>query len=297
MGYGSYSYAAHQAITSARQKMPAQAVFARKECHPLMNPRGIKRRESNDSAGHPNTVPIIFALDVSGSMGEVPEKIARHELPTLMKTLLDAGVADPQVLFMAFQDAAGPDAPLQVGQFESTAELMDQWLTWTWLIGGGYSEYESYDLAMWFAAHKTRIDSYDERGKKGYFFMSGDEPCYPQLFASFVDTVIGEKLPGDLPLANVVADLRKMYHPFFLIPDPGRGGVAPFWRAHFGEAAMVLGAPEDVCAVAAGAIAIHEGVLPSLDALAKTLAQHMKADRIDRIRSAMKAWAKSIGKD
>ena len=26
---------------------------------------------------------------------------------------------------------------LQVGQFESTAELMDQWLTWTYLEGGG----------------------------------------------------------------------------------------------------------------------------------------------------------------
>ena len=28
-------------------------------------------------------------------------------------------------------------APLQVGQFESTAELMDQWLTWTYLEGRG----------------------------------------------------------------------------------------------------------------------------------------------------------------
>ena len=296
MGYGSYSYAAHQAITSARANLPGQAVFTRRQVHPLMSPKGVKSRESRDSEQHPNTVSIVFALDVSGSMGAVPEQIARRELPTFMKTLLDAGVADPQILFMAFQDAAGPEAPLQVGQFESTAELMDQWLTWTWLVGGGYSEFESYDLAMYFAARHTKLDSLEKRGKKGYFFMSGDEPCYPSMFASFVSEVIGDSLPSDVPLADVVADLKKTYHPFFLIPDPGRGGVAPFWKKHFGEAAIVLADPADVCAVAAGAIAISEGFVPGLDGLGASLARHgMASERIARITGAMQAWARSIG--
>lgn len=296
MGYGSYSYAAHQAITSARANLPAQQVFGARSVHPLMNPLN-KLRQSNDSENHPFTVPIIFALDVSGSMGAVPEQIARHELPTFMKTLLDAGIADPQVLFMAFQDAAGPEAPLQVGQFESAADRMDQWLTWTWLVGGGHSEFESYDLAMYFAAHHTRIDSFDKRQKKGYFFMSGDEPCYPQLFARWVESVIGDKVPSDAPLANVVADLKKKYQPFFLIPDPGRSGVLPFWKNHFGEAAMVLGDPADVCAVAAGAVALSENVVPNLDALAASLGKHgMAAARVTRIVHAMRPWAKSVGK-
>ncbi|MCL2777272.1 MAG: hypothetical protein FWD73_04645 [Polyangiaceae bacterium] len=34
---------------------------------------------------------------------------------------------------MAVGDATSDEAPLQVGQFETTAELMDQWLTWTFL--------------------------------------------------------------------------------------------------------------------------------------------------------------------
>jgi len=107
MGYGGYSYEAHQAITTARSSLPAQQVFTQRECHPLMNPRGVKFRESRDSADHPNTTSVIFALDVSGSMGTIPEQIARKELPTFMKALLDAGVTDPQVLFMAVQDCAG----------------------------------------------------------------------------------------------------------------------------------------------------------------------------------------------
>jgi hypothetical protein len=298
MGYGSYSHAAHEALTSARAALPQQQVFSRRDCHPLMNPFGVKLRESRDSRDHPLTTSIVFALDVSGSMGEIPRQMAQKELPTFMKTLLDTGVTDPQVLFMAFQDAAGPDAPLQVGQFESTAELIDQWLTWTWLIGGGYSAYESYDMAFYFAAHHTRLDSFEKRGKKGYLFMSGDEPCYTSLRRDWVATVIGDALPADPPLETVIAEVRRTYHPFFLIPDPQRGrGVHAFWRGQLGEGAIVLGAPEDTCAVAAGIVALSEDRVASLDALGASLARHgMDAHRVARVTDAMRHWATSIGK-
>jgi hypothetical protein len=164
-------------------------------------------------------------------------------------------------------------------------------------VGGGHSEYESYDLAMYFAAHHTRIDSWDKRNKKGYFFMSGDEPCYPKLFAKWVKNVVGDDIPSDVPLANVVEDLKKRYHPFFLIPDPGRAGVQPFWKTHFGEAAIVLAEPGDVCPVAAGAVAILEGVVPNLDALVGSMKKHGLDDaRVNRVAAAMRPWASSIGK-
>src|SRR3954468_11127361 len=112
MGYGSYSYEAHEAIATKRAALPAQQVFSQRKMHPLMDPKGVKFRECRDSPDHPNSIGIVFALDVSGSMGEIPEQIARKELPTFMKALGNAGVADPQVLFMAFQDCAGGVAPL-----------------------------------------------------------------------------------------------------------------------------------------------------------------------------------------
>ena len=49
MGYGSYSHEAHVAITQARQQLPQQQVFKQTKCHPLMNPHGVKFRESRDS--------------------------------------------------------------------------------------------------------------------------------------------------------------------------------------------------------------------------------------------------------
>jgi hypothetical protein len=298
MGYGGYSYEAHQASTSARSQMPAQEVFTQRSIHPLMNPLGVKFRESRDSADHPNTTSIIFALDVSGSMGEIPQQIARKELPTFMKALLDAGVTDPQVLFMALQDCAGGVSPLQVGQFESTAELMDQWLTWCWLMGGGASQYESYDLAFYFAAHHTKLDCLEKRGKKGYLFMTGDEPCYKSLKAHWVQQFIGDKLPGDVALKKVIADCAAMYHTFYLVPDPERGkGVAPYWKGFLGEQTIVLGDPEDTCAVAAGIVALAEGRTENLAAAGKKLSSGgLSKARVSRVLDAMKPWAETIGK-
>ena len=70
-------------------------------------------------------------------MGAIPQLLAKQELPNLMKLLTACGVTDPQLMFMAIGDATSDRAALQVGQFESTAELMDQWLTWSYLEGGG----------------------------------------------------------------------------------------------------------------------------------------------------------------
>src|SRR5512134_703902 len=137
MGYGSYSSDAHRAIISGRADLPVQAYFKQSSCHPLMNPKGVKVRECRDSEAHPESLGVVFALDVTGSMGDIPALLAQRELPRFMKMLDDCQVRDPQLLFCAVGDATSDGAPLQVGQFESTAELMDQWLTWSFLEGGG----------------------------------------------------------------------------------------------------------------------------------------------------------------
>ena len=158
MGYGGYSHDAHQALSNARANLPRQQVFAQTACHALMNPKGVRLRESRDSPDHPNSIGVVFALDVTGSMGKIPELLAKKELPKFMKILLDCKVADAQLLFTAVGDATSDKAPLQVGQFESTAELMDRWLTWSYLEGnGGGQNHESYELALYFLAEHTEV--------------------------------------------------------------------------------------------------------------------------------------------
>jgi hypothetical protein len=273
MGHGNYSQEAHEAILKGRAQLPAQQVFRQQECHPLMNPKGVKVRESRDSADHPESMGIVFALDVTGSMGAIPRLLATKELPKFMKVLGACQVKDPQVLFMAVGDATSDRAPLQVGQFESTAELMDQWLTWSFLeAGGGGTGQESYELALYFLSQHSEMDCFEKRRKRGYLFVTGDELPYPVLSRHVVDTVLGDRLDEDLKLEEVVAALQKTFVPFFLIPDPQRAARCERrWRDLLGDHVLVMEGSQDICYVAAGAILLCEGLVRSLGQLTGVL--------------------------
>ncbi len=88
MGYGDYSAEAHQAMIAGRTAKPLSAVFAETTCHPELDPRGVKLRESKDSAAHPESIGIVLALDVSGSMEDIPHALATRTLPQLMTAAL-----------------------------------------------------------------------------------------------------------------------------------------------------------------------------------------------------------------
>ena len=113
MGSGNYSQTAHEALLRGRASLPTEQVFRQTQCHPLMNPKGVKLRESRDGPDHPESQGIVFALDVSGSMGEIPKIMATQQLPNFMKVLMDCQIRDPQILFMAIGNATSDAAPLQ----------------------------------------------------------------------------------------------------------------------------------------------------------------------------------------
>jgi hypothetical protein len=267
-----------------------------------MDPHGVTKRESRDSEEHPNSLAIMFALDVSGSMGAIPAHLALHELPEFMKMLGACDVPDPQVLFTAFSDHEYDGRPLQVGQFETTAELMDQWLTRCSLSGGGESRpaysgntgeaRESYDLAFHFAAHHTAIDCLEKRGKKGYLFVTGDEPPYPGIRQEVVKHVIGTDVP-DAPFSQVIDEVKEKYEPFFLVPDLQRYAKtkAP-WRELLGDRVIPMQSPEDTCAVAAALVGLGEGKVSDLDALKAKLTS-ANYEHADRVIEALHGWFNS----
>lgn len=298
MGYGNYSAAAHDAIVRARADLPTQQVFQQTACHVLMNPKGVRARESRDSAEHPQSLSIVFALDVTGSMGEIPARLAKEELPHFMKLLTDCKIPDPQILFMAVGDATSDRAPLQVGQFESTAELMDQWLTWSFLEGnGGGQGTESYELALYFLATHTSMDCFEKRKKRGYLLMTGDELPYPAVSRHQVETLIGDKLDDDVPVEEIVAELQESFEPFFLVPDPDRRARCERrWRDLLGDRVVCMTSPADTCYVSAGAIGLTEGIIADVDALARRLeGAGAPRDRVHGAVNALKAYAESLG--
>lgn len=161
--------------------------------HESMNPNGVIVREARDSEVHPNTVPIILGLDVTGSMGHIPHELIKEGLPKLMGGIIQGGVPDPALLFLGIGDHECDRYPLQVGQFESGDEELDMWLTRTYIEGGGGGNAgESYLLAWYFAAFHTKTDAFDKRGQKGLLFTVGDEPGLKTLPASAIKEIMGQ---------------------------------------------------------------------------------------------------------
>ena len=294
MGHGNYSHAAHAALVSDRAQQSGNEVFAQTQCHPLMNPKGLKVRECRDSVDHPNSLGIAFALDVTGSMGDIPHLLAKQELPNFMKLLTACGVTDPQLMFMAIGDAFSDRAALQVGQFESTAQLMDQWLTWSYLEGGGGGTgEESYELAFYMAAQHTDMDNWVKRKKKGYLFLTGDELPYPAVSRHQIEALVGEKLDEDIPIEEVIAAAAETYHVFFLIPDlQRRRHCDTRWRQLLGDHTICMESPLDACNVAAAIVGLTENLIPDMASLAKILANNGVAkDHVSSTIRALESYA------
>lgn len=296
MGYGEYDLRAHEAATKARAERLPEQIFAQGQCHPTMNPYGVKVRESRDSAKHPNSVGVIFALDVSGSMGEIPVQLATKTLPSFMEGVSTV-LPDAQVMFMAVGNGHTDRAPLQVGQFESEASRIDQWLERMYLEGQGGGLCESYCLAMHFAARHTAMDCLEKRGRKGYLFLTGDEPPNDAVARSEVEGLIGDGLGADIPLAEIVEETKRSFEPFYLIPDLGRAAnVGAAWKTVFGPRAIAMHSPDDTSHVAAGLVALVERAVPNLSSLVtKYRVAGLSQERCDAVADALRPFAASIG--
>jgi hypothetical protein len=198
---------------------------------------------------------------------------------------------------MAIGDATSDHAPLQIGQFESTAALMDQWLTWSYLEGGGGGTgSESYELAFYTLAQHTDLDCMAKRNKRGYLFMTGDELPYPAVSRHQIEALMGEKLDEDIPIEEAIAAAAETYHLFFLIPDlQRRGRCEARWRELLGDQVICMESPDDTCAVAAAIVGLTEGALPGTDAVAAALkAEGISRDRVGAIVRALRPYADVI---
>lgn len=246
--------------------------------HDLMDPKGVKVREARDGTDHPDSVPIILALDVTGSMGSVVRTI-QAKLGTVMTLLIQKGyIAHPQICAFGIGDARSDTAPLQVGQFESDNRI-EQWLSeylWIERGGGGQSPpSESYALAMYFAARHTAHDAHDLRGRSGYLFMIGDEQAYP-IDPREVEKVIGDKIGEPISVRAIREEAKRLYNPFMIIPrnaaNGGDSDVEAYWVENLGREHVIM--LDDAAAVAetiATAIGLCEGTV-DLDGAATDLA-------------------------
>lgn len=213
--------------------------------HESMVPKNAKLRESNDSEAHPNSVPIIVALDVTGSMRKIPHDLIKDGLPTLMSRIIQKGVPDAALLFLAIGDHECDRYPLQVGQFESGDAELDMWLTRTYLEGGGGGNAgESYILAHYFAARHTRIDCFDKRKQKGILVTIGDEPFLKSLPTGAIHEIMGndEAVQGPIKMEDILKECQErydVYHIHVLHSDQARHSLG-VWKELLGQNCLTV---------------------------------------------------------
>lgn len=168
-------------------KASVQEVFHANKIDPVLDPYEVIR-ECCDSEEHPATIPVILALDVTGSMGTAATTCA-GKLDEIMANLY-AKVKDVEFLMMGIGDLACDEAPIQASQFESDVRIFDQTTKIYFEGGGGGNAFESYTAAWYFGLHNTKLDCW-KRGKKGIIITMGDEPMNPYLPGRALCNVLG----------------------------------------------------------------------------------------------------------
>ena len=194
-----------------------QDLYKARKLDEALDPKGVVR-ECVDSDEHPNTIPVILALDVTGSMGSALEEVSKKLNAIMTETYKK--VKDVEFLVMGIGDLAYDDAPIQAYQFESDIRIVEQLDKVYFERGGGGNQYESYTAAWYFAINQTKLDAW-KRGKKGILITLGDEPLNPYLPKEALKRVTGnETLQGDVETKELYNEVIKKYDVYhFAIND------------------------------------------------------------------------------
>jgi hypothetical protein len=269
MGSGHWSTDVYSAAATYRAAAGKSAFdysdSGARQTHPDMDPNGVFMRESRDSAEHPFSTPISVLFDVTGSMGNVP-RVLQTKLPQLLGLLTRKSYAvDPQIMFGAIGDATCDRAPLQVGQFESDNRMDEQLAKICLEGGGGGQKHESYELALYFMARHTILDSMINRGRRGYLFIIGDEMPYPRVKPREVQAVIGDTIKQPIPIEEIITELQRKYEIFYILPTAaGWGGdkqVLGRWRELLGQNVLELDDLDAVCETIALTVGLGEDAI------------------------------------
>lgn len=294
MGYSRYDVDARnaRAIKNGTAQKSLHENFTQRGLHKDMNPRNIKPRECRDSENHPFSLPIQIYLDVTGSMGSVPQELIVNGLPKMLSNLLNKGIKSPSILFGAVGDHECDMAPLQVGQFESGDEELDMWLSRTYIeSNGGGNGGESYGLAWYFAANHVVSDAWEKRNQKGYVFTIGDEPNLPRYPAdrgyvrNGLRDIMGNSYVGsgsgwsDAELIAAAKEKNHVYHIFMTHDGRTDTSWSNEWKRKIGaESVLIVGNHTEIPELIFRTILSNEGRLQKLEGDAQ-LAKLQKEDK------------------
>lgn len=210
------SYATVDSLGVVRTSATNQEMFKSRSLDPVLDPKGVTR-ECLDSEEHPNTVPVILALDCTGSMGDAAVEVAK-KLNVVM-TDLYSKIKDVEFMIMGIGDFSYDQCPLQVSQFESDIRIAEQLDKVYFEFGGGGNYYESYTAAWYFGVHHCKLDCW-KRGKRGIIITMGDERLNPYLpergRCTTFENCIGDDIQDNIETKDLYEEAIQKYDIYHL---------------------------------------------------------------------------------
>ena len=217
--FTSYSTSMGRSVSldgSLRDTYSNQDMFKAKTIDSALNPKNVIR-ECCDTEEHPNTIPVILALDVTGSMGNAAVEVAK-KLNVIMTKLYEK-VTDVEFLIMGIGDLACDRNPIQASQFESDIRIAEQLDKIYFEFGGGGNNYESYTAAWYFGSRHTKLDCLN-RGRKGIIITMGDEQLNPYLpikgRCSGLIEAMGDNLQADIETKELYTEASEKFNIYHL---------------------------------------------------------------------------------
>lgn len=212
-------------FTSAHN-LTAQNVYKANRLSEVLNPYQVMR-ECCDSDEHPNTLPVILALDVTGSMGSSSVKVAQKLNEIMTDLYSDNDVPDIEFCIMGIGDLTYDMAPIQMSQFESDIRIAEQLDTIYFEGGGGGNSFESYTAAWYMGVNHCKLDCWN-RGQKGIIITLGDEMPNPYLpvkglynYNGLKSTVGDTHLQGDVETTDLLNEAREKFDLYHIsVDDP-----------------------------------------------------------------------------
>jgi len=203
--------------------------------------------------------PVVFALDVTGSMGEWT-KIIYDKMPMFYgQIMMQKYLQDPSISFCAIGDAKTDNAPLQVSDFGQGKEI-DQLISKMWLEGnGGGNEHESYELSGYFYNNHCAFTN----ARRPFFFVTGDEGFWEKTTVDMVHKVLGYKPSKDVPGDQTWSELMKKFNVFHIKKEyysSKEKSINKQWCEALGEERVLhITNPKACIDVMLGAIALTSG--------------------------------------
>lgn len=228
MGGGSWTTRDFASYTTASKGMTmdsfvnaanlsTQNIYKRYSLAPGLDPHNIMR-ECCDSDEHPNTVPVILALDVTGSMGGAAVKTAQKLNEIMTDLYADKDIHDIEFCIMGIGDLAYDSAPIQMSQFESDIRIAEQMDAVYFEKGGGGNSYESYTAAWYMGLNHCSLDCW-KRGEKGIIITLGDECPNPYLPMRPLSAATGDNLQGDVETEDLYTDVQEKFDIYHISVD------------------------------------------------------------------------------